>query len=91
MAIVGTGLWFTGVETSIAEMEISSLTLLAFTCSIVSFILHKRERTRAMEAVAQKSEEIIKASQKEADRLAAFLNSDLYKDLPVDKDYKVKQ
>jgi len=72
-------------------MEISSLILLAFACCIVSCILHKRERNRAMELLVQKSEEIIKASQKDADRLESFLNAGPYKDLPVEKDYKVKQ
>ena len=68
-------LWLNEITISIWHLETRDLIFLFILSSILSFLLHKKQRVQAVRELKIGSEKILDQSKKEAETLRRFLNA----------------
>ena len=67
-------LWLNEITVKIWHFETRGLIFLFILSSVLSFLLHKKQRVRAVRELEAGSEKILGQSKKEAETLRRFLN-----------------
>jgi hypothetical protein len=68
-------LWLNEITISIWHLETRDLIFLFILSSVLSFLLHKKQRSQAVKELKTGSEKILDQSKKEAETLRRFLNA----------------
>ena len=68
-------LWLNEITISIWHLETRDLIFLFILSSVLSFLLHKKQRSQAVKELKTGSEKILDQSKKEAETLRKFLNA----------------
>ena len=68
-------LWLNEITIKIWHLEIRGLIFLFILSSVLSFLLHKKQRLQAVRELEAGSEKILDQSKKEAETLRRFLNA----------------
>ena len=68
-------LWLNEINVRVWYFETGGLIFLFIFCSILSFLLHRKQRAQAVRQLKIDSEKIIDRSKKEAKTLRKFLNT----------------
>ena len=68
-------LWLNEITIKIWHLEIRGLIFLFILSSVLSFLLHKKQRLQAVRELKTGSEKILDQSKKEAETLRRFLNA----------------
>tara|TARA_Y100000588_G_scaffold385256_1_gene478171 strand:+ start:2346 stop:2651 length:306 start_codon:yes stop_codon:yes gene_type:complete len=89
LAIVMGGLWVAGVVVSVWYLNTPSLILLALIICFLSWLLYKNDRDRALELLAERSEEIIEGSHKDVEKWNELLRSGPLENVVVDNKKKL--
>ena len=68
-------LWLNEITVKIWHFETRGLIFLFILISVLSFLLHKKQRSQAVKELKTGSEKILDQSKKEAETLRRFLNA----------------
>ena len=68
-------LWLNEITVKISHFETRGLIFLFILSSVLSFLLHKKQRLEAVRELKTGSEKILDQSKKEAETLRKFLNA----------------